>query len=343
MGNLQDYMAGPLWRHAWARPLYSPLQWYLAKADPLVKDAIAVVKHEILRVKISTEPYLGDPSVAVTFVCNARCKFCANRYLNIHFEPRVMSQEVFERAIDEFVANGATELSMTSIIGEVLVDPGFMRKVAYARKRKLRCTLTTNGILFMKYYKELARSGLSKVTISLSDADPAHEAEQYGISLEAAKRKLEGITLFLRENSRRKRPAKVFLAFRQSRHPCDITREPLFKEWMRYSPEFLFYFRIDDWGGVVQQHHLSKYERLRTPRRYRREPCSLLTNVTILPDGTARLCGCRTNEDIMNGLVVGNIVESDLSTILTSERTRRIWKDFTKGKTPDICKKCTIY
>src|SRR5215470_17356432 len=83
----------------------------------------------------------------LTNLCNANCVFCPYQYQTR--EIATMSDEVFDKALADFVAAGGGSVGLTPIVGDALIHPRFLSFVGRLRSEPCidRIWLTTNGIL----------------------------------------------------------------------------------------------------------------------------------------------------------------------------------------------------
>src|SRR6266705_1178700 len=83
----------------------------------------------------------------LTNLCNADCVFCPYQFQTR--ETQFMPDEVFHKAVDDYVSSGGGSMGLTPIVGDALIDPKFVARVNYLRSRPTidRIWLTTNAIL----------------------------------------------------------------------------------------------------------------------------------------------------------------------------------------------------
>ena len=73
--------------------------------------------------------------IETTNSCNANCVFCP--YKNITREQGIMSQELFQKAVTEYLNLGGKIIHLCPIVGDVLVDDNFLNKLRYEAGFKL--------------------------------------------------------------------------------------------------------------------------------------------------------------------------------------------------------------
>ncbi|HEY2329019.1 MAG TPA: radical SAM protein, partial [Verrucomicrobiae bacterium] len=170
----------------------------------------------------------GGLQTGVTNICNAKCSFCAypKAIASKSLQTGVMSFEVFQKAVDEWVELGGESLDLTPVVGDPLVDPGLLDKVNYAvhRARIKRVMLTTNAILINHEdsYKKLIDAGINAVFISTQGADKEQYEKVYGVK--QYDKAISGIHNLLKYNHEKGEPAEIVIRFRNAEKPSQILR-----------------------------------------------------------------------------------------------------------------------
>jgi radical SAM protein with 4Fe4S-binding SPASM domain len=291
----------------------------------------------------------GGLITGVTNICNAKCSFCAYPKVvaNKTLQTGVMSQEIFQKAVDEWAALGGTRMDLTPVVGDPLVDPGLLDKLDYAVKKGMRVSLTTNAILLDKNdnYRQLIDRGIKEVYISTQGTSKAMYEQIYGVKhFDEA---MSGIRHLLEYNRSRGEPIKVAIRFRNAEKPSEITRSPEFKKYLKpyFSAQVRVNFTVDfdNWGGTIKAEDLKGNMRMRQLPKQLNVPCASLFGVVVRHDGSVRLCGCRLVRNDLDDLVVGNIRENTMKEIAESERAWNIIKGFYTGQRPETCRGCTVY
>src|SRR5262245_7379098 len=121
---------------------------------------------------MALRPY--ELHLELTNLCNADCVFCPYQFQT---RPHAfMSDEVFHKAVGDFVRIGGGSVGLTPIVGDALIDPAFVTRVRYLRAQPAidRIWLTTNAILFDKHgIKDILNSGITHLNISTAGFDEA--------------------------------------------------------------------------------------------------------------------------------------------------------------------------
>ena len=53
---------------------------------------------------------------------------------NPNYKEGIMSFEIFKKGLDQFIQMGGSDISLTPIVGDPLIDPNLMEKIEYALK-----------------------------------------------------------------------------------------------------------------------------------------------------------------------------------------------------------------
>src|SRR5947209_9992328 len=112
----------------------------------------------------------------LTNLCNADCVFCPYQFQTRAIE--FMTDDVFRKAVSDFISIGGGSVGLTPIVGDALIDPKFLERVRYLRSLPQidRIWLTTNCILLDKFgVEEILRSGINALNVSTAGFD----AEMY--------------------------------------------------------------------------------------------------------------------------------------------------------------------
>ena len=123
------------------------------------------------------EKRLRGIEFALTYSCPGRCEHCSAAFLRQEGRERLTVAEMKD-VVRQCLALGALNINLTG--GECLVLPELAEVIAACRPRRTVVSLATNGLLLdEKHCDDIARWGVSIVTISLDSADPAaHDASR---------------------------------------------------------------------------------------------------------------------------------------------------------------------
>ena len=112
----------------------------------------------------------------LTNLCNANCVFCPYQFQTRKVE--FMTDEVFYKAVGDYVSIGGGSVGLTPIVGDALIDPKFLERVRYLRSQPQvdRIWLTTNCILLDRFGVDaVLQSGITALNVSTAGFD----AEMY--------------------------------------------------------------------------------------------------------------------------------------------------------------------
>ena len=282
-------------------------------------------------------------SLELTNLCNANCIFCPYQFQDR--EHSFMSDQVFQKAIDDYLAIGGGTVGLTPIVGDPLIDPQFLKRVRYLRSLPAidRIFCTTNAILLDKFgIEEVLTSGLTSITISTSGFDEASYKRIYrSSSYQRMKRNVE--QLFER-NAALGNPVTLWIGLRTDRPLNEVMKDPDFQEILKHKPSIDFTWSYTSAGGRITREMLPAGMRLRTaPGKTR--PCTyLLDGPIVLTNGDVLGCSCVAAMDAVPDLYLGNILKDSLLAIHQGAQMRGLLEQFSpQGRLNSTCAKCEQY
>ena len=268
--------------------------------------------------------------VEITNTCNMHCSFCHGTSR----QSKSMTLGEFARIIGNL--KGITEYLYLHVLGEPLTHPMLPTFIEYATKSGFKVAITTNGTLLDKLGDALILCKTYKVNISLHSFEKISAPEKHKAYIKsclefADKASQSGILCVLRLWNREENQNEDQKALN------DITLQ-LIKE--RFSNEWAFGTR----GARIRNKlHLEYGDRFEWPDSNRellgdKVFChGLSDHFGILSDGTVIPC-CL---DADGAISLGNIFESDIRSILSSERAIAIKQGFSEKKAvEELCKRC---
>lgn len=330
------------WAARYAEPARARVHHLMVRLNPVTPEDLYPHRH------LSSSAWL---QLAVTNICNARCRFCAYpKAVDARsLTAGTMTFEVFKKAIDEWVATGGDNIDVTPVVGDTLVDPALLKKLDYAINHSdiKKVTLITNGILLNRHgiYKDLVDLKVDTIAISTQGTSREMYTKVYGV--DKYEEVLSGIHNLLEYNRAKGEPVHLPIYFRHAQRPSEILRSRDFtrfiKPYLSARVRVFFTADYDNWGGTVSQTDMAGVMRLRRPLPMLNVPCVQLFGYAILHDGSARLCGCRFSHTDHDDMVVGNINEEPLEQIAQGDRAWNIIRGFYAGVRPHTCIGCTLY
>ena len=261
----------------------------------------------------------------ITNVCNLACSFCPGT----RREKRFMSEAEFALLAGKL--RGATDHLYFHLMGEPLLHPELGRLLEIALELGFRVIITTNGTLLPRAERTLLSSpALHKVNISLQsheangeDAPEAYIAACAGFADSAADAGKLCVLRLWNRNGLDSQNGQIERAL--------AARFPL--PWPEGRGGFKLRERV--W--------LEPGERFDWPDRSVEELgeggfCyGLRDQIGVLCDGTVVPC-CLDHE---GDLALGNLFDSSLEEIMSTERARAIYDGFSKRRAvEELCRKC---
>ena len=262
--------------------------------------------------------------IETTNICNMTCSFCHGHSRKL----RSMSIEEFSFILEKI--KGVTEYLYLHLMGEPLTHdelPLFLKK---AREEGFKPMITTNGTLLGKVGKSIIEEKPHKINISIHSFEKGTE-ESYTeyinqIASFAEHASNQGIIIVLRLwnngfdgglNEKTINRLKKMISGEWVENSKGIRiKEKLFLEW---GDRF-------EWPDINTEIKGDEYF------------CyGLRDHFGILCDGTVVPC-CLDSDGMIN---LGNIFSDDLSSILESDRAKKIVECFSSHKaSEELCKKC---
>ena len=289
---------------------------------------------------MALRPY--ELHLELTNLCNANCVFCPYQFQER--EASFMPEEVFRKAVDDFVSCGGGSVGLTPIVGDALIHPDFLARVRYLRSQPSidRIWLTTNAILLDKHgIDEVLASGLTSITISTSGFDEESYRRVYRSS--AYQRFRRNVLALVEKNRALPEPLTLTIGLRTDRPLDEVMKDPDFQPILAHEPDIDFTWSFTSAGGRITRETLPAGMRLRVVSS-RRETCVQLYNgPIILPDGTVMACSCLAAMDAVPDLGIGNVMSESLLEIWRNDRMRRLRESFGTGALNKTCAGCDMY
>jgi MoaA/NifB/PqqE/SkfB family radical SAM enzyme len=291
--------------------------------------------------KMRLRPY--ELHLELTNVCNAVCIFCPYQFQK---RPHTfMSDDVFYKAVGDFVACGGGGVGLTPIVGDSLIDPKFLERLQYLRSMPAidRIWVTTNGILLDKVGIEaILDAGISSIAISTS----GFEQKSYERIFQSKQytRMRDNVLALLEANTRRGNPVMITIALRTDRPLNDVMKDPDFQPILKHKPLIDFAWSYMSAGGRITRDMLPAQMKLRSVGA-KKEPCvNIINSPYVLADGRVIGCSCVAAMDAVDDLLIGDIGESSLVEIWRGPKARNLLEQFRPGNTlNDTCEACDMY
>ncbi len=262
--------------------------------------------------------------VEITNICNRSCSFCPGTKRS----PRRMTMDEFRYVADNLV--DLTDYIYLHVMGEPLTHPLLADFIRYATSIGLKCAITTNGTLIKKRADEIISSGTYKVNLSVHSFEEGEDREYLSYINDlcdfADRSSNAGVLTVLRLWNRGHDEGR-------NDTTLDLLRERLMGEWK--------------WGtrGARIRHklHLEYGDRFEWPDMSAENMGSevfcygLGDHFGVLCDGRVIPC-CLDRE---GEITLGNIFDTPISEILSSERAEAIRAGFAKRcASEELCQRC---
>ncbi len=277
-----------------------------------------------------------------TNTCNAECVFCA--YPQMERKKMVMSQELFERVVRDYLAMGGQHVSLTPIVGDPFVDRFLFERLDFlmAQSQVRGISFYTNAILMGAEKSERLMAYASKlhVHVSWGGFDEATWNTIMGVKKFGQAR--DAVLAFLETKERTQSKIPFTLALRC---PWPGVKNELQKKLEDYARRGLLEIApmedYDSWAGKVTPEALGAVGLRPRVMPYKRGACELLfTKPVVLADGRVNACACR---DVEAELIVGNVNDEALSKIWAGSAISELIERHERGDYPDVCKRCTYF
>ena len=278
----------------------------------------------------------------LTNLCNADCVFCPYQFQTRAIE--FMTDDVFQKAVSDYISIGGGSVGLTPIVGDALIDPKFLERVRYLRSQSEidRIFLTTNAILLDKHgIDEVLNSGITSITISTAGFDRAMYERVY--RSQSYERMRNNVLELVKRNAEHGSPIYITIGLRPDRPLAEVMKDQDFQPLLKYEPALDFTWSYTSASGRITRELLPSAMKFRVVKS-RKETCVQLYNgPIILPDGTVMACSCVASMDALEDLGIGNIMERTLLEIWTDNKMRSLRLSFNDGFLNSTCAGCDMY
>lgn len=285
--------------------------------------------------------------VQVSNICNANCVFCQYS-LNID-KKCTMPFELFKTIADDFYKerkDGIIHFIGSS--GEIYTDKNIIEKIAYAKNLGLKVYITTNGTLFHKW--NLVERTLNlypeRIYISTPGFSPDAYATIFGVT--NYHDFFPALINLFQYKEKHCPQTHIAFGFRSNRTYDDVVNDDDYKKHVKYfvDNKIIFNelnrFEFDSWSGQIFNKACSKINIV--DHNNNSSLCKKLYSpqLSILVDGSLKLCGCTYIQTEYDSMVIGNLKSQTISECLRKESIHTLFKNYLLNKRiPEICRKCT--
>lgn len=243
-----------------------------------------------------------------TNTCDARCTFCPHKKMKRSVG--TMEHSLFERIINECLSLRIDYITIYGF-GEPLLDPGFFKKVRYAKCKGIkRVTTNTNGYFLNRdKAKEAIESGLDEIYISIDAATEETYAKiRPNLNLKTVEENIKELVQIRRNKDK----SLVLLSYVESIFNKHETRKFLSK-WTKIVDNVSI-SQIHNWTGEIDYGESNISHR-------KKDPCRLLWNDMVINwDGSVPLC-CN---DYEGRIILGNMKTDSIQDIWGGKKLEEI-------------------
>ena len=265
--------------------------------------------------------------IEITNKCNLSCSFCGNNKRDKLF----MSVSQFKHIINQ-IAPYANYVYL-HVKGEPLLHPQLKEILEVCKDSDIHVNITTNGTLLKQKYKILLESDcVRQVNVSLHSENTlsTYFEDIFSVCKKLSSKMYISYRLWTLNNYQLdKKSTEIVNKIIDSYNLSTSLVEKLNND---------IQIKIAD-NTFVNKDNLFEWPNLKNKSTSNNYCHGLSTHIGILVDGTVIPC-CLDGDGTIN---LGNIFESDLNIILTSERTCNIIEGFKNNKCyEELCSKCTF-
>ncbi len=318
------------------------------KAKAVVQELELRINQKLQRQYVSSE--VNFLNIEISGICNLKCKFCA--YSKKNSPKEVMSQELFEKTVNQAIALGYKRFELTPCTGDVFTDKNLFKKMLFLENSpgvegySFFTNLTLPDERMILDLKELKK--LKGMAISVYGHDEESFITITKSNSRTYKRLLSNLKVILKH-----RGAFAFKLGVDFRSEYKALHKSISSELKSILAELKkagvsvnsTHGIYNNWGGLVSQEDVKGLDMIIIPGDFnpKRGVClRLLHSVQVTASGLVNACSCR---DVNNQLAIGDINHAPLSEILhpSNTRYRKIIEDQESGYFRSVCKSCDFY
>ena len=278
----------------------------------------------------------------LTNLCNSDCVFCPYQYQERAHA--TMPDDIFEKAVGDFIACGGGSVALTPIVGDALIDPQFLDRVRYLKSFPQidRIWFTTNAILLDKFgINELVTSGITAMNISTAGFEEAMYRRVYRNT--SYQRMRRNVLALLEANSKLAKPLVITIAIRPDRPLDEVMRDPDFQQVLQYDPILDFTWSFTSANGRIKREDLPPLMRVRKVTSKPEACVQTYNGPIVLTDGTVLACSCVASMDAIVDLGIGNIKNDTLLNLWQAAQLKKLRESFKAKTLNPTCSTCDMY
>lgn len=274
-------------------------------------------------------------------ICNYNCIICARRKMTR--SEAVMPMDLFEKVLTDYSDMGGGALSLTPMIGEVLMDKFLVERIRLVKKHPKITALSfsTNATLSDIYNDAdlgFVVQNADRILISVYGIDPEEHAvlcgkNDYDKAIRNIRRLLD------MSDCRGKFLAHLRLLKKRSDEEIESWVRENFGEGLSFGKMRTY----SNWAGAIEDDIALPFQGVMVKKSKNDSLCIMpLVACQVYSNGDVSFCPCADyNGD--KELHLGNLKESSLKDVYNSQKTKLLWTAEQMGRTPEICLCCTFH
>jgi MoaA/NifB/PqqE/SkfB family radical SAM enzyme len=278
--------------------------------------------------------------------CNNDCIICA--YGDQTRARKHMSRAVFEKTLDDYRDMGGGYVSLTPLVGDVLLDRHISERIDYLRKCDFVSGIgfTTNAAMAHRFNNqelETIVGPLQRLSISIYGLD--QEEYEAMARKRTYRRMLEGIRRIVNAAS-----VPVSLEFRLLKQRSADFIETWLRDEVGLRPDdgrtFVHSVLMNyaNWGKYDEANrplpNQAKWFVLQ-PTKYRPQCLIPLFACIVFSNGNVSFCPCDNYDDV-DEFRLGNVMEEPLASLYNSDKAKALW-DWPRSGVPSFCQNCSFH
>ncbi len=275
-------------------------------------------------------------------ICNADCVFCP---YSAQTRPRgFMASDLFEKVLAQYIEIGGGPLTLTPMVGDVLLDRLLMERISrLAEAREWVTPSFTTNLYALDHYSD-------REVIEMLRVPSKIHVSCYGITADEC----EAITRRRSFDRFLVQMRRLLMLRRESAAECEI-RIGFRTLGPRTSDELETFLRQQigavlpfgtthtyaNWGNALSGPLPG--EALWVTERTNESSCIMLPlSMQIYWDGRVSACSC-CDYDSSSQLFLGDLTQQSLDEIFNSPSSQEVWRLHEAGCLPPICRNCTFH
>jgi MoaA/NifB/PqqE/SkfB family radical SAM enzyme len=284
--------------------------------------------------------------------CNNDCIICA--YGKQSRTKSSMSMDIFKKSIDDYKKMGGGYLSLTPLVGDVLMDKRLITRLKYIKSAKhiTGLGITTNAVLaytFPDKDLDFIVNTFDRISISIYGMDD--DEYQKITQKNTYKQMLEGIRRICLVSKNQVSLEFRLLKKRNNQEIQNWIKNEVFENKLSANKQLENIVKINsiitdyaNWSIFNKENNPLPFDAAWLPHTHleKRPQCFIpALTLMVFSNGNVSFCPC-DNFDDTEELRLGNIANRSLHEIYNSHKSLMLW-DWGKNEIPAFCKKCSFH